>query len=89
MSALELMASKTEWRQDDIEDAHKEHADHIREVGDVVGDIEFLMRDAMNAGFSPTGPEVGALRAVIEQYRVTATMVAGRILEKKLAELGE
>lgn len=90
MSVLELMASKIdreEWRQMDIESAHDEHNTHAREIADTASDIESLIRDALNAGLSATGPEVGALRAVIDSYRVTATMVAARILEKKLAAL--
>lgn len=84
MSALELLANPHE---SDDGMAQFEHMCHIREIGEVVRDIEALIRDTLNAGLSPTGPEVGALRAIIDQYRIAATMVAARILEKKLSDL--
>ncbi len=67
--------------------ARAEHAADLEEAEEAICRIEWLMKSAMNAGLSATGPEVGALQAVIDSYRVTATMVAARILEKKLENL--
>ncbi len=85
MSILELLASKADL--EDAQDARREHSTHIEEIDEVATRIEWLMKDAMNAGLSATGPEVGALRSIMDQYKIAAAMVAGRILEKKLAKL--
>jgi hypothetical protein len=69
------------------EDVRCEHSAHIEEIDEVTTRIEWLMKDAMNAGLSATGPEVGVLRSIMDQYKIAAAMVAGRILEKKLAKL--
>lgn len=69
------------------EDARAEHAADLEEAEEVICRIEWLMKSAMNAGLSAAGPEVGALKSIIDSYRVTATMVAARILEKKLEKL--
>jgi hypothetical protein len=92
VSILELVASRTlpdQWREDDIAGAHDEHASRIREVGNVVGDIETLMREAMNSGIHPTRLEIAALRTIANQYQIVGMLVAGKILENELKRLGE